>query len=160
MNEENQPEKIILPEQNQTNPLPSPAAQEADPSVEVQFLRPQSVREADQENTPQNNIPVVPKSILRSLRVFLKDNPDVLHKFLFKKISDALKKNQYEAKLFYLGNRKTLASLRFEDFGSVLEESMKHFIHLEDYEMAAKCKEVLTGYYIEKVIHSTNSIKE
>ena len=165
MNEENQPEKIVLPEQNQSSLSRLPSVDGADRGKKLSFLRPQSVREVDQENLEQvdvdsAHIPVVPKSIVPSLRVFLQSHPIVLYKFLYRKIAESIRKESKETKLFYLGDKSILASLHFEDYGHVLNEAMKYFVGAEEYEMAGKCKEVLTGYYIEKVIHSTNSIKE
>jgi hypothetical protein len=159
MKEENQPENLIIPEQKM---LSQSLPQNVDAPKEVEkinsFLRPESVQEADREKLEFNNIPIIPKSVVASLRTFLQNNPTVLHKFLLKRISETLKREkneQQETKLFYLGDKKTLASLHREDYGHVLRESLKHFVSVEEYEFAEKCKEVLTSYTIEELIHST-----
>lgn len=77
-----------------------------------------------------------------------------MHKFLLNKISTAIEKDITEAKLFYLGNLDTLATIKYNDYDKVLNDAMAFFIKTEQYELAEKCKQSITTHTIEKLIKS------
>jgi hypothetical protein len=160
MSEEKKSEKEQEQPKQLSQSLSGFVRQQTRPTSEVEPLEPNSAElqfgnVADPESLESNKVLMIPKRMVSSLRKFLHENPDVLYRFLLRKISEGITQQLQEVKLFYLGSTETLATIRYDDYDRVLDDAMKHFVTTEQYELADQCKTAITTYSIEKLINSS-----
>jgi protein-arginine kinase activator protein McsA len=83
---------------------------------------------------------------------FFWEHPELLHKLVVKKISNALKTNIRVISLFKFGtSSEHSAFMTRKTFPKALGKALEYFVEKEEYEQAAKCQQLIDKIKIENV---------
>ncbi len=106
------------------------------------------------------NLPPKPFYIIQK---FLNENRLVVYKYLIKQIKKGIRENLDKVELFQINpinNKHThIAVVRQSDYEIVLKDAMKNSIEEEDYETAAKARDILQMLTDKSINQLLNDIK-
>jgi hypothetical protein len=75
---------------------------------------------------------------------FADQHPDLMFKYIMKRVSKAVRKNLPSITLFQFGNSQKNLAIIFEDkYKFQLDKMMDWFIKTEDYESASACRDII-----------------
>lgn len=95
-----------------------------------------------------------------SFQTFLNANSDLMYRYTVKQIAYAIKKNLSQINLYRLGNTRYIATIRRHQYMKNVEFALKYFITMEDYEWAAKCRDLQKHIVVNDLIYSVDKSKE
>ena len=92
----------------------------------------------------------LPVTSLGTLNKFLTDNADIVLKYIMLRISDESEQEHIE--LFTFEHSEFVAKIDQEDYVGILNEALSVFVKIEQYEDAARCRDLITKISIDNVI--------
>jgi len=95
-----------------------------------------------------------------SFQKFLNTNRDLMYRYTVKQIAHAIKKNLSQINLYRFGNTQYIATIRRHQYMKNVEFALEYFVMTEDYEWAAKCRDLQKHIVINDLIYSARRTKE
>ena len=95
-----------------------------------------------------------------SFQTFLDKHSDLMYRYSVKQISRAVRYNLSQVNLYRLGNTRYIATIRRHQFSKNVELALNYFVSEEQYEWAAKCRDLLKKIVVSDLIHSANRSTE
>lgn len=103
---------------------------------------------------------IVPTNSMFTLNSFLTENPDLAFPFLVGEITKAVANDWEQVELFRVGNTPFVARVMRTEFSTVLEDAMKYYTKMQNFEMAKRCRILLDRHKVNLLLESTKSNKE
>jgi hypothetical protein len=82
---------------------------------------------------------------------FFAENKPLVYRYVVKQLSKAIPEGMEQVDLFKFADGH-VTNLTYDNYGYMLEQSMKVFVKVEDYEYADKVKKLLDQYHIERLL--------
>jgi hypothetical protein len=95
---------------------------------------------------------VLPNESMVIWDIFWETNKTLVYKFVIKRIQVAMHQNLDHADLFSFEGSRGKASIKKQNFLSVLEDALAEFVKNEEFENAAKAQKIINEFYINKLI--------
>jgi protein-arginine kinase activator protein McsA len=89
---------------------------------------------------------------------FFKENKIIVYKYTVKQIKKAIQQNLDTVELFKFGDESEPRVVQQRHYLPMLEDALKEFIKVEDYEYAGKTKKIIDEYHINKLIKESNEV--
>ena len=89
-----------------------------------------------------------------SFQQFLDKHSDLMYRYSIKQISKAVRHNSSQVNLYRLGNTRYIATIRRHQYSKNVELALNYFVLEEQYEWAAKCRDLQTQIVINDLIYS------
>lgn len=116
--------------------------------VEIQALKNQihskTVAEKpfpDQENLKTDDVIVIPNDNPMALKQFADLHTDLVFRYILKRVGTAISRDMPSINLFRFG--KKVAKIERHNYDEQLQKMMRFFVNTENYELAAKCRDLL-----------------
>lgn len=103
---------------------------------------------------------VLPNKSAQVWDKFIKENQVLVYKYIVRAIRDGLKTDEEKIDLFKFDDNTMFAWVPRNKALITLEDAMQVFIKAEEYEYAAKTKNIITRYYIDKLIDESSKPEE
>ncbi len=92
----------------------------------------------------------LPITSLGTLNQFIADHGDIVLRYTMLRIEDEWDQDRID--LFTFEGSKYVARVHSKDYINALEEALEVFVHNEQYEDAARCRDLITKINVESVI--------
>lgn len=89
---------------------------------------------------------------------FFKENKQLVYRYIVKQIKSAIKNDLPKVELFKFGDSSTVTFIDKSNYIFMLNESIKIFVEVEDYERAGSVKKFLDQYHIDQLIKDSNEV--
>lgn len=89
---------------------------------------------------------------------FFKENKPLVYRYIVREIKNAIKHQLPKIELFKFGDSSTITIIDQSNYIFMLNESIKVFVEVEDYERAGNVKKFLDQYHIDKLIKDSNEV--
>ncbi len=100
----------------------------------------------------------LPLKALKSIDNIFEKDPSFKYQYLIKKIKGSLDNKQDRAVIFTFENSNIKKEIVKSRFKIVLTNAMNHFVSMEEYENAAKCRDILNRIKIEDIIEDSKKV--
>lgn len=83
---------------------------------------------------------------------FFEENKALVYRYIVRQVRQAIRTNSPRADLFKFTNMNHEAFVLPKNYLKTLQDALKVFVNVEDYESASMTKQVLDEYHINKLI--------
>ena len=98
---------------------------------------------------------VIPKELFLAVKVFVDKNPEIIWKFMFRKLKKAIETEKEKVYLFRVEGIPYVALIKQEDYINSLTSIMEHFVKVEEYETAKECQNLIDLHKINTIINES-----
>jgi hypothetical protein len=106
------------------------------------------------------NLPPKPFYVIQK---FLNDHRQLVYKYLVKKVKIGIREDLEKVELFQINSvtsdNKHVAIVKQEDYETVLKDALRYSIEKEDYETAAKARDIMQMLTDKRINKLLNDIK-
>jgi hypothetical protein len=104
----------------------------------------------------------IPNKSFKALHEFLTTNQHIVFRYIIKKVKFGIVNNLDSVELFEFSSdtHRHIATVKEKDYEQILENAIKVFSKVEDYETADKAQQIITLYrnkYINKLLNDINN---
>lgn len=82
----------------------------------------------------------------RKLTQFAEIHPDLVYRYMLRRLTKAVKRDMPLVQLFRYGTSNRIALIKQSSYITQLRAILAFFVSIEDYETAGTCHEIITGY--------------
>ena len=104
------------------------------------------------EKKPEKNMLEIPNSLVSKLEQFQIEYPEIVYKFYFKKIEEAVNRRKNKAKFYRIQGTNVIAGVEKHDYLETLYELQETFVENELYELPSDCQRLIYDLQINKII--------
>ena len=104
------------------------------------------------EKKPEKNMLEIPNNLIPKLEQFQTEYPEIVYKFYFKKIEEAVNRRKNKAKFYRIQGTNVIAGVEKHDYLETLYELQETFVENELYELASDCQRLIYDLQINKII--------
>jgi hypothetical protein len=134
---------------SQTPPLPTtPTTRTFVVKVEKSLHQDQANQspKLNQTNGLHDDLIVLPNDNPFALKQFTELHTTLVFKYILKRVRKAVKNDMSSVNLFQFGDTRKLAQISRTEYESQLNILMNYFVNIEDYELAARCRDTLVQH--------------
>jgi hypothetical protein len=89
---------------------------------------------------------------------FFKENKFLVYRYILKQVKTAIEKDLPKIELFKFKDSGKINMLYEKDYVFALEEALKTFVQMEEYERANQAKKLIDSYHINLLIKESNEV--